>query len=184
MRRIVDGDALRRAARGAYRELAVADQRLLVLAVVRVHRDADHRLRRKRAVADRNRRFKRAQDLVRGENRHALAGDARQQAGELVAAHPAELVLLAQHAFAHAPGDAQHERFAPLQSEQAIHLLDLLDLDQEQAKLLALLPVALDRRAEDFHEGRVFGGRQRPHHAATFLAARRERGENGKLAGK
>jgi hypothetical protein len=128
-----------------------------------------------------NWRFKRAQDLVRGENRHALAGNAWQQAGKLVAAHPAELVLLAQNPFAHAPGDTQHERFAPLQAKQAIHLLDFLDLDQEQCKLFALLPVGLDCLAEDFHEGRVFGGGQRPHHAASFLAAPRERGENGGL---
>ena len=83
--------------------------------------------------------------------------------------------------FAHAPGDAQHERFAPLQSEQAVHLLDLRDLDQEQPELLALLPVGLDRVAEDLHEGRVLGGRQRPHHAALSLAARRQRREHGEL---
>ena len=88
----------------------------------------------KRAVADRNRRFQSAQDLVRSEYRHALARDARQQAGELIAAHPAELILLAQHPLAHAPGDPQHEGFSPLQSEQAIHLLDLWDMEQRATR--------------------------------------------------
>ncbi len=68
-----------------------------------------------------------------------------------------------------------------LQSEQAVYLLDLGDLDQQQPELLALLVVGRDRVAEDIHEGGVFRRRQRPHHAALLLAARRERREERKL---
>ena len=47
--------------------------------------------------------------------------------------------------------------------------------------MFAVLLVRLDGRAENFHERRVFGRRQRTHHAALVLATRGQRRQQGQL---
>ena len=77
MGRIINNRAARRVACFPDGQFGIAHQRLRVAAMLRKHRNANHRIGIKRTIAERNWRFQRTEHLVGGEYRHAFAGDAR-----------------------------------------------------------------------------------------------------------
>ena len=96
------------------------------------------------------------QQLLRHRGRLARLGDVLQQHAELVAADARDEVVAA-HAGAQARGDHLQQRVADVVAERVVHLLEVVEVEEQQRRGLLVAPRVRHRLARALGEHRAVG---------------------------